>query len=171
MVGVLSKGSAKLKELTEKLGDVNEEGTTANKIYMDFEGCLKIVGGVIEGLVDIGKKAVDFIGGSENAVKLLTAAIAGLLAYKIGQKAKGFVGTLKGMLKVISAIGVKGLAIIGIAVALFLVIQDFIGFLQAKTPCSGNFWKRQALMLRRHGKSSCHSEKIFRKFLDLLEIF
>ncbi len=145
LVGVLSKGSAKLKELTEKLGDVNEEGTTANKIYMDFEGCLKIVGGVIEGLVDIGKKAVDFIGGSENAVKLLTAAIAGLLAYKIGQKAKGFVGTLKGMLKVISAIGVKGLAIIGIAVALFLVIQDFIGFLQGKNSLFGELLEKAGI--------------------------
>ncbi|RGH05309.1 hypothetical protein DWW59_08225 [Firmicutes bacterium AF16-15] len=141
VVGILSKGATKLKEFTERLGDVNEEGTTAHKVFHKVETVAGHIKNGLERLYSAGKKVVNFVGGTENAVKLLSVAVGALLAYRLGEKIYGATGKIKGMLKVIQMVGAKGLVIIGIAVALFLIIQDFIGFLNGKDSLFGELLK------------------------------
>lgn len=134
---VLSKLTGKIKEASEKLGDVNEEGTTANRIWTKFNQFGEKAQSVISKIVDVGKRLIDMVGGGENALKLIGVVLGAILAYKAGMKILMFVKTLGSLGRVMGMINVKALLIIGVIVLLFLLIQDFIGFLQGKDSLFG----------------------------------
>lgn len=134
---LLSKLTGKLRESTEKLGDVNEEGTTANRIWTKFneygEKALSFLGKVVNG----GKQVIEMLGGTENALKLLGTVVAAIMAYKAGEKVLGFAKNIGEIGKMLGKVNFKALAVIGVIVLLFLVIQDFVGFLQGKDSLFG----------------------------------
>ncbi len=134
---LLNKIVGKVQDFTEGLGDANEEGTTANRIMKGFQMTTDFVGRSIGKIVEYGQKAIDMVGGSENALKLLSIVIGAIMAYKIGGKILGFVQGLGSISKVLSGINLKALLIIGVIVLLVLLVQDFISFLQGKDSLFG----------------------------------
>lgn len=134
---LIYKLTSKIRDGLEALGDVNEEGTTANRIWMKFNEyggkALSFIAKVTNG----GKQVIEMLGGTENALKLLGTVVAAVMAYKAGEKVLGFVDKLGNISKVLGKINFKALAVIGVIVLLFLVIQDFVGFLQGKDSLFG----------------------------------
>lgn len=134
---LLNKIVGKVQDFTEGLGDANEEGTAANRIMKGFETAADFAGRTIGKLVEYGRKAIDMVGGSENALRLLSVVIGAIMAYKIGGKILGFVQNLGSISKVLSGINVKALLIVGVIILLVLLVQDFISFLQGKDSLFG----------------------------------
>ncbi|MCM1180005.1 MAG: hypothetical protein NC347_07095 [Clostridium sp.] len=139
---LLNKIVGKVRDFTEGLGDANEEGTTANRIMKGFQTAADFAGRAIGKVVEYGRKAIDMVGGSENALKLLSVVIGAIMAYKIGGKILGFVQGLGSISKVLSGINVKALLIIGVIVLLVLLVQDFISFLQGKDSLFGTLLEK-----------------------------
>lgn len=136
-LSLLSKLTGKVKEWSDSLGDVNEEGTKANKIFTKFTEYGEKVKTVITKVVDGGKKLIDMVGGGENALKMLGVVIGAIMAYKAGEKILSAVDKFKSFSKILGGINLKALAIVAAIVLLFLLIQDFIGFLQGKDSLFG----------------------------------
>ena len=136
-LSLLSKLTEKVKEWSDSLGDVNEEGTKANKIFTKFTEYGEKVKTVITKVVDGGKKLIDMVGGGENALKMLGVVIGAIMAYKAGEKILSAADKFKSFSKVLGGINLKALAIVAVIVLLFLLIQDFIGFLQGKDSLFG----------------------------------
>ncbi|MBO5032636.1 MAG: hypothetical protein J6D08_12265 [Lachnospiraceae bacterium] len=136
-LNLLSKLTGKVKEWSDSLGDVNEEGTKANKIFTKFTEYGEKVKTVITKVVDGGKKLIDMVGGGENALKMLGVVIGAIMAYKAGEKILSAADKFKSFSKVLGGINLKALAIVAVIVLLFLLIQDFIGFLQGKDSLFG----------------------------------
>lgn len=142
---LLNKIVGKVQDFTEGLGDANEEGTAANRIMKGFETAADFAGRAIGKLVEYGRKAIDMVGGSENALRLLSVVIGAIMAYKIGGKILGFVQNLGSISKVLSGINVKALLIIGVIALLVLLVQDFISFLQGKDSIFGTLLEKAGL--------------------------
>lgn len=142
---LLNKIVGKVQDFTEGLGDANEEGTAANRIMKGFETAADFAGRAIGKVVEYGRKAIDMVGGSENALKLLSVVIGAIMAYKIGGKILGFVQNLGSISKVLSGINVKALLIVGVIILLILLVQDFISFLQGKDSIFGTLLEKAGL--------------------------
>lgn len=142
---LLNKIVGKVQDFTEGLGDANEEGTAANRIMKGFETAADFAGRAIGKVVEYGRKAIDMVGGSENALRLLSVVIGAIMAYKIGGKILGFVQNLGSISKVLSGINVKALLIIGVIALLVLLVQDFISFLQGKDSIFGTLLEKAGL--------------------------
>lgn len=145
----LNKGKEMLIQVTSKirdgldaLGEVNEEGTVANQIWNKFLYYGEKGKVILDKVVGAGKKVIDFLGGSKNALKLLTTIIGAVLAYKAGMKILTFVKGLESVSKVLSMINVKALLVIGVIVLLVLLVQDFIYFLQGKDSLFGTLLEK-----------------------------
>lgn len=134
---ILNKMLGKVQEFSEDIGDANEEGKASSRIMKGFQTVVYYVGRAIGKVVEYGKKAIDMIGGGENALKLLSVIIGSIMAYKLGGKILGFVQNLGGITKVLSGINVKAMLIVGVIVLLVLLVQDFISFLQGKDSLFG----------------------------------
>ncbi len=142
---LLNKIVGKVQDFTERLGDANEEGTTANSIMKGFQTATDFVGRAIGKVVEYGRKAIDMVGGSENALRLLSVVIGSIMAYKIGGKIMEFVQGLGSISKVMSGINVKAMFIIGVIALLVLLVQDFISFLQGKDSIFGKLLEKAGL--------------------------
>lgn len=140
----LNKGKEMLIQVTSKirdgldtLGDVNEEGTTANRLWKKFNQYGEKAKAVIDKVVDGGKKLISMIGGTENALKLVATIIGVIMAYKAVGKINNLVQGLGGISKMLGGINLKALAIIAVIILIVLLVQDFIGFLQGKDSLFG----------------------------------
>ncbi len=142
---LLNKIVGKVQDFAERLGDANEEGTTASRIMKGFQAATDFAGRAIGKVVEYGRKAIEMVGGSENALRLLSVVIGAIMAYKIGGKILGFVQGLGSISKVLSGINVKALLIIGVIVLLVLLVQDFISFLQGKDSIFGKLLEKAGL--------------------------
>lgn len=162
---ILSKLTGKIKEASEKLGDVNEEGTTANRIWTKFNQFGEKAHTVISKIVDVGKRVIDMLGGGENVLKLIGVVLGAILAYKVGMKILLFVKSLGSLSAVMGMINVKALLIIGVIVLLFLLIQDFIGFLQGKDSLFGTLLENAGVDV------DATREKFLSLKDDLIQIF
>lgn len=134
---LLMKVTGKLRDGLETLGDVNEEGTTANQIWNKFIYYGEKGKVMLENIVGVGRKVIDFLGGGENALKLLGTVIGAVLAYKAGEKVFKFAEGLGNISKMLGKINIKAIAAIAIIVLLALAVQDFIYFLQGKNSLFG----------------------------------
>lgn len=138
---VLSKITKKVQEATGKLGDVNEEGTIANKAWTKFTEIGEKAKTIIDKVVMVGKSFISMLGGTENALKLVMTVIAAIMAYKSAGKILKVVESLKSVTSVLSGINLKMLAIIAVIVLVALLVEDFIGFLQGKDSLFGTLLK------------------------------
>ena len=128
----ISKAASAVRKLTEKMGDANQEGTAANKVLKTLDSLLQKITSVAKKVVSVGKTVVSFVGGAENAIKLLTGTIGGLVALKAIDK-------IKDMAKGLSLMSAKSwLAVVGM-LALVLAIDDFVGFMNGKESVTGHF--------------------------------
>lgn len=134
---ILSKLTSKVRDFSEKLGDVNKEGTTANKIWNKFTEYGEKAKIAIDKIVTGGKKVIDMLGGGTNALKLLGIVVAAFMAWKAGEKVLKFADGLGSISKVLGKINIKALLVIGVIVLLILIVQDFIYFLQGKDSLFG----------------------------------
>ncbi len=134
----ISKAGSALRKLTEKLGDANEEGSAANKLLKALDKVLSHVYSGVQKIASIASRVINKLGGIQNVLKLVSVAIGALMAVKIAEKAKNFTSVASGLLKVLGAINVKVLAIVAVIVALYLIIEDIVYFMQGKDSLIGD---------------------------------
>lgn len=134
---MIYKLTSKVRDWLDSLGDANEEGTTANKLWKQFNEYAEKAKTKIEKLITGGKKVIDMLGGWKNAMKLLGIIVSAFMAWKAGEKVLKFVDSLKSVSNVLGKINLKALLVIGFIVLLALIVQDFICFLQGKDSLFG----------------------------------
>lgn len=162
---LIYKLTSRLRDGIEALGDVNEEGTTANRIWTKFNEYGEKTISFITKVVDGGKRLIDMLGGTENALKLIGTVVAAIMAYKAGEKVLTLAQNLGSVMKVLGGINVKALLIVGVIVLLFLIIQDFIGFLQGKDSLFGTLLENAGI------DADATREKFLQFKEDIAQIF
>ena len=134
----VSKAGSYVRKLTEKLGDANKEGTAANKVLKSLDKFLQYVTNNIKKCIDVGKKLINFFGGLENVIQIIVVALGTLYAMKIAKKIQDVVTKAGGLKKMLTAVHFKTVAIVAAVVAVFLIIQDLVYFLQGKDSLIGD---------------------------------
>lgn len=120
-----------LTKVAKALGDAEKEGTLAYKMSQKLTKAMDKFWDICKKVYQVGKKAIEVVGGIENATKLLAAAIGIVVAKQV----PGYLSNIVGFL---SKINLKTAAIMFGVLALFLVVDDFIGFMQGKESAIGH---------------------------------
>lgn len=120
-----------LTKVADALGDAEKEGTLAYKMSQKLTKAMDKFWDICKKVYNTGKKVIEIVGGVENAAKLLAAAISAIMAAQIP-------GYLSNVVDFLSKINLKTAAITLGVLALFLVIDDFIGFMQGKESAIGH---------------------------------
>lgn len=162
---LLSRLTGRIREAADRLGGVNEEGTAANRIWVRFNEYGEKTAHYISRFIDGGKRVMDMLGGGQNALKLLGALLASVMAYKAGGKALELAENLGSVSKALGKINIRAMLVVGAIALLFLLAQDFIGFLQGKDSLFGALLENAGI----------DADKVREKFLsfgaDLKQIF
>lgn len=161
ILGYVSQGANALRKLTEKLGDANEEGTKANKLLKTLD---KVMSSVMTGMrraVSVIKKIVNAVGGAENAIKILGAAISTYLVFKNAEKIKKGIKAITDTLK---GLNTHLLVIVAVAVLVFAVIQDIVYFMQGKGSLIGD-------LIEANGGDADKVRETFQGILDGIKSF
>ena len=135
VLSYVSQGANALRKLTEKLGDANEEGSSANKLLKALDKVMSSVMNGVQKAISLAKKVVNAVGGAENAVKLLGIALSTYLVFKNAGKV---VGGIKAIRTALKGVNLHLLAIVAVIVAVFLIAQDLIYFMQGKDSLIGD---------------------------------
>lgn len=120
-----------LTKVAKALGDAEKEGTLAYKMSQKLTKAMDKFWDICKKVYQVGKKAIEVVGGIENATKLLAAVIGIIAAKQVPRYLSNIVGFL-------SKINLKTAAITFGVLALFLVVDDFIGFMQGKESAIGH---------------------------------
>lgn len=120
-----------LTRVADALGDAEKEGTLAYKMAQKLTKAMDKFWDVCKKVYHFGTKVIDAVGGIENAAKLLALAIGAIMATQLP-------GYLSNVVDFLSKINLKTAAITFGILALFLVIDDFIGFMQGKESAIGH---------------------------------
>lgn len=138
VLGMVRSGANYLRDMTKGLGDANQEGTKASKLLQSFTKFMNTAKDVAKKAVDIARKLIDAFGGAENALQILTVAIGALIALRSTEKIYNFLNAAKGIAGILGSINIKLLGAIALITALFLVVDDFIGFMNGKDSVFGD---------------------------------
>lgn len=129
------KITAVTHHLKEYVGDVNDETSRAHKIQERLTRGMDRVEGIIGWIVDKGRSLVDMVGGADNAIRVLIGTVGVFL----GLNALSRIGDgLKVISSLLDPVKLKVLATFGAALLLFLLIEDFIGFMNGKDSLFGD---------------------------------
>ena len=120
-----------LTKVADALGDAEKEGTLAYKMSQKLTKAMDKFWDICKKVYSTGKKVIEIVGGVENAAKLLAAAIGAIMAAQIP-------GYLSKVVDFLLKINLTTAAITFGILALFLVIDDFIGFMQGKESAIGH---------------------------------
>ena len=129
------KITAVTHHLKEYIGDVNDETSRAHRIQERLMHVMDRVESAISWIVDRGRTLVDMVGGADNAVRLLIGTVGVFL----GLNALSRIGDgLKMISSLLDPVKLKVIATFGAALLLFLLIEDFIGFMNGKDSLFGD---------------------------------
>lgn len=159
VLSYVSQGANALRRLTEKLGDANEEGSSANKLLKALDKVLSSVMNGVQKAISLAKKVVNAVGGAENAVKLLGIALSTYLVFKNAGKV---VSGIKAIGKALKGVNFHLLAIVAVIVAVFLVAQDLIYFMQGKDSLIGD-------LIGENGGDADKVRQTFRNIIDTIK--
>lgn len=120
-----------LTKVADALGDAEKEGTLAYKMSQKLTKAMDKFWDICKKVYSTGKRVIEIVGGVENAAKLLAAAIGAIMAAQIP-------GYLSKVVDFLLKINLTTAAITFGILALFLVIDDFIGFMQGKESAIGH---------------------------------
>ena len=113
----------------KKITDMNEKfkiTETVAKVMLKGFGAVEKVLGLIESGLD---KISSAVGGTENMLKLLALAVAAIFT---AWKGPTIISGLKKILSLLNPAGAKIALIAGAILAVFLLVEDFVSFLQGK---------------------------------------
>lgn len=158
----ISKAASGIRKLTEKLGDANEEGSAANKLLKALDSVLSHVYAGVQKVVSIAGRVVNRLGGIKNVIQILSVAIGAMMAIKIVEKVKSFMTTANGLSKVLGAVNFKVLAIIAVIVALYLIIEDIVYFMQGKDSLIGD-------LINANGGDADKVREVFQSIFDTIK--
>lgn len=118
----------------KKITEINDRfkitDKVANAIVKVFEVVEKVLDGISSGMENLS----EFAGGVDNAMKLIALSVAAIfLAWK-GPK---IIEDIKKIMSIMKPVNLKLAAIAAAILAIFLVVEDFIGFLQGKDSVFG----------------------------------
>lgn len=113
----------------KKITDMNEKfkiTETVAKVMLKGFGAVEKVLGLIESGLD---KISSAVGGTENMLKLLALAVAAIFT---AWKGPTIISGIKKILSLLNPAGAKIALIAGAILAVFLLVEDFVSFLQGK---------------------------------------
>ncbi len=159
VLSYVSQGANALRRLTEKLGDANEEGSSANKLLKALDKVLSSVMNGVQKAISLAKKVVNAVGGAENAVKLLGIALSTYLVFKNAGKV---VSGIEKIGKALKGVNFHLLAIVAVIVAVFLIVQDLIYFMQGKDSLLGD-------LIEANGGDADKVRQTFQNIIDTIK--
>ena len=119
----------------KKITEINDKFKITEKIANLIVKAFDVVEKVLDGISSAMENLVDFAGGIDNAFKLIAlAASAIFLAWK-GPK---LIEDIKKMMSLLNPATLKMAAIAAAILAVFLIVEDFVGFLQGKDSVFGD---------------------------------
>lgn len=130
------KGFTKLMELLKKM-----QPTIERIIKIAIRGAT-IIWNSLEKVGRFIEKIVKKLGGVESVLKLLTLIGGALFVALNAGKVLGF---LKDVMKLLSGINLTTLLIVGVIVALALIVEDFINFMQGNDSVIGELFKKAGI--------------------------
>lgn len=134
-----------LTKVTNKLGDAEQKGTAAYEITQKLTKAVDVavkIGekgwDVLRKVYNAGKRAVDMVGGYENALKLLSVAIGTIVGYGLIGKVGGLISKIGGLSAVLGGVNLKLAGMVLLVTAVFLIFDDLIAFMQGRDSLLGD---------------------------------
>lgn len=118
----------------KKITEINDKFKITDKVANAIVKAFGVVEKVLDGISSGMEKLSKFTGGVDNALKLIALAVASIfLAWK-GPK---IIEDIKKMMSIMKPANLKIAAIAAALLAIFLLVEDFVGFLQGKDSVFG----------------------------------
>lgn len=134
----LARGADKIRILTERMMDSATNGGKLAKVYDLINKGLEKGWDVLRKVYDAGKRAVDMVGGYENALKLLSVAIGTIVGYGLIGKVGGLISKIGGLSAVLGGVNLKLAGMVLLVTAVFLIFDDLIAFMQGRDSLLGD---------------------------------
>ena len=134
------------KEKIALLLTQTDEGVEVTKTIskMIVKGTDFLVNG-LKKVMDLIKKVTDKLGGTENVLKLIGILAGAFVSVQAISKIKLLIGSLDKLNKMFSVSNLKVYAVIAVIALLFLLIEDFVGFLNGKDSVFGDLMSKMGL--------------------------
>ena len=118
----------------KKITEINDKFKITDKVANAIVKAFGVVEKVLDGISSGMEKLSKFTGGVDNALKLIALAVASIfLAWK-GPK---IIEDIKKIMSIMKPANLKIAAIAAALLAVFLLVEDFVGFLQGKDSVFG----------------------------------
>lgn len=118
----------------KKITEINDKFKITDKVANAIVKAFGVVEKVLDGISSGMEKLSKFTGGVDNALKLIALAVASIfLAWK-GPK---IIEDIKKIMSIMKPANLKIAAIAAALLAIFLLVEDFVGFLQGKDSVFG----------------------------------
>ncbi len=128
---------------------VQKATLSISKMKPTIENIIRTVSNIATKTVNVLKTIVDKLGGTENTIKLVTIAISALVStlsiMKIIKQVKLFASAWGSVGKAAMIAKLKLLGIIAIVALIFLVIDDFINFMQGNDSVIGTLLEKAGI--------------------------
>ncbi len=134
----LARGADKIRILTERMMDSATNGGKLAKVYDLINKGLEKGWDVLRKVYDAGNRAVDMVGGYENALKLLSVAIGTIVGYGLIGKVGGLISKIGGLSAVLGGVNLKLAGMVLLVTAVFLIFDDLIAFMQGRDSLLGD---------------------------------
>lgn len=123
-----------MHEIAEGLGDVDTEGSIVKRLSEKLTAGVERLLNIADRGINIVKQCINFVGGLENALKLLSVVLGVVAGFMLVDKITKVAGAL-------SKVNWRLVGIIAVALALFLIIQDFMVFMAGGNSVTGDLIK------------------------------
>ena len=134
----LARGADKIRILTERMMDSATNGGKLAKVYDLINKGLEKGWDLLRKVYDAGNRAVDMVGGYENALKLLSVAIGTIVGYGLIGKVGGLISKIGGLSAVLGGVNLKLAGMVLLVTAVFLIFDDLIAFMQGRDSLLGD---------------------------------
>lgn len=134
----LARGADKIRILTERMMDSATNGGKLAKVYDLINKGLEKGWDLLRKVYDAGKRAVDMVGGYENALKLLSVAIGTIVGYGLIGKVGGLISKIGGLSAVLGGVNLKLAGMVLLVTAVFLIFDDLVAFMQGRDSLLGD---------------------------------
>ena len=122
----------------ERMMDSATNGGKLAKVYDLINKGLEKGWDLLRRVYDAGERAVDMVGGYENALKLLSVAIGTIVGYGLIGKVGGLISKIGSLSTVLGGVNLKLAGMVLLVTAVFLIIDDLIAFMQGRDSLLGD---------------------------------
>lgn len=130
MLKVMTKIKEVAFDIAEGLGDLEDKGSLVSRMSVKLTAIVERLLGYVDKGVSAIKWLINLVGGLENALKLLGVVMGVIAGFMIVDKITKVAGAL-------AKVNWKLVGIIALALALYLVIDDFMAFMRGDNSVMG----------------------------------